>query len=180
MIREATPADVPALLSLVQGLATYEREPDAVEATEAGLAEVLFRDHPLVHALVATASEDDAVDGGGAGAGPVVGMAIWYLAFSTWTGSHSLYLEDLFVRPEHRRAGYGRALLEALARKAVELGCARLEWAVLDWNEPAKAFYRSVGARHREDWEPWRLAGAELAALAGPGDPGDQAREAAP
>lgn len=153
MIREARPEDTGDVLRLIKALAAYEREPDAVEATEDSLAAALFGPHPLVHAHVA---EED---------GRVVGMAVWFLSFSTWTGRHTLYLEDIFVEPGMRGRGLGRDLLRRLATRAVELGCARMDWAVLDWNEPAMGFYRSVGARPMEEWTTWRLEGQELARL---------------
>jgi GNAT superfamily N-acetyltransferase len=156
VIREAQPKDVADLLRLVRGLAEYEREPDAVEATEDLLTLALFGENPRVFASVA---ESD---------GRVVGMAVWFLAFSTWTGRPSLYLEDIFVEPEHRSEGLGRALLTHLAARAVELGCARMDWSVLDWNEPAHGFYRAMGAHPMEEWTTWRLEGDALAALAQP------------
>jgi GNAT superfamily N-acetyltransferase len=100
-------------------------------------------------------------------AGEVVGMAVWFVSFSTWVGVHGIYLEDLYVRPEHRRGGLGRALLETLARVAVERGYGRLEWAVLDWNEPAIAFYQSIGAVAQDEWTVHRVSGPALRALAG-------------
>lgn len=154
MIRDARPDDTGDLLRLIRALAAYEREPDAVEATEESLAAALFGPQPLVHAHVAEVE------------GRVVGMAVWFLSFSTWTGRHSLYLEDLFVEPAVRRRGVGRALLRRLATRAIELGCARMDWSVLDWNEPAMGFYRSLDARPMEEWTTWRLEGAELAGLA--------------
>lgn len=154
MIREARPGDTADLLRLIHALAEYEREPEAVEATEESLSRALFRPDPKVHAYVAELD------------GRVVGMAVWFLAFSTWTGRHSLYLEDLFVEPAARRHGVGRALIARLAARAVELGCARMDWAVLDWNEPAMAFYRTVGARPLQGWTTWRVSGEELARLA--------------
>ncbi len=154
MIREARPGDTGDLLRLVRALAAYEREPHAVEATEESLTAALFGPHPLVHAHVAEVG------------GRVVGMAVWFLSFSTWTGRHSVYLEDLFVEPEARGSGLGRALLRRLAARAVELGCARMDWSVLDWNEPAMGFYRSIGARPMDEWTTWRLEGEGLARLA--------------
>lgn len=154
MIRDARPEDIPDLLRLVRALAEYEREPDAVEATEEALRAALFADRPLVHALVAE------------GGGRVVGMAVWFLAFSTWTGRHSLYLEDIFVEPGQRGSGLGRALTARLAARARELGCARMDWAVLDWNEAAQGFYRAIGARPMEEWTTWRLEGDALDRLA--------------
>ena len=161
MIRDARPADVPALLGLIRDLARYEKEPDAVVATAADLEKALFGPDPRVHAIVAT---DDS--GAGEGYGEVIGMAIWFLAYSTWTGRHSLYLEDIFVRPERRRGGTGRALIGALAARAVDLGCARMDWSVLDWNEPAMAFYRTLGAQPMTEWTTWRVEGSDLRRLA--------------
>jgi GNAT superfamily N-acetyltransferase len=156
VIREARPDDIPDLLRLIRALADYEHEPDAVEATEELLSVALFGPDPRVHAHVAEAD------------GRVVGIAVWFLAFSTWTGRHSLYLEDLFVEPGARRHGVGQALLRRLAARAVELGCARMDWSVLDWNEPAMAFYRTVGARPMVEWTTWRVEGEALALLAEP------------
>lgn len=167
MIRKAQPADIPALLGLIRDLARYEKEPDAVEATEADLHRALFGPDPRVHAIVA--ADPDGEDG----PGEVFGMAIWFMAFSTWTGRHSLYLEDLFVKPERRQGGTGRALVGALAARASELGCARMDWSVLDWNEPAMGFYRSLGARPMTEWTTWRLDGAGLEALTSEGRGGD-------
>ncbi len=154
MIREARPGDETAILRLVRALAEYEREPDAVVADEASLSAALFADRPMVHALVA---ERD---------GRVVGLAVWFLSFSTWTGRHSLYLEDLFVEPEWRGSGVGRRLFERLAARAGQLGCARMDWSVLDWNEPAIGFYRRMGARPLGEWTTWRLDGEALEACA--------------
>jgi GNAT superfamily N-acetyltransferase len=153
VIRDAQPGDVGDILRLVRALAEYEREPDAVEANETSLSTALFRPDPLVHAMVAEEG------------GRVVGMAVWFLSYSTWTGRHSLYLEDLFVEPERRARGVGRALMRHLAVRAAELGCARMDWSVLDWNEPAMTFYRSLGARPMDEWTTWRLDGPALDAL---------------
>lgn len=157
-VRRAERDDVPALISLIRALADYEREPDAAEATEADLASALFGAHPLVHAHVGEAAGD--------GGWEVVGMAIWFVTFSTWKGRHGLWLEDLYVRPEHRRSGLGRALLATLASVCVAEGWPRFEWWVLDWNEPAHRFYETLGARAEDEWTTWRLDGADLAALA--------------
>ena len=154
MIRPATVDDVPVVLSLVHELATYEREPDAVLATEESLRAALFGEAPKVFCLVAEADS-----------GEVAGFAIWFFNFSTWLGVHGVYLEDLFVRPEARGAGHGRALLVELARIAVANGCGRLDWAVLDWNEPAQGFYRSLGASPQDEWTGWRLTGEALQRL---------------
>ena len=155
MIREAEPSDVPIVLELVRELATYEREPDAVVATEADLQAALFGPDPSAGCQVAV------IDGS------VVGFALWYRTFSTWQGKPGLWLEDLFVRPEHRGSGLGKDLLVSLARICVERGWPRFEWWVLDWNEPAQGFYRSLGARPEDEWTVWRVDGDALARLAG-------------
>lgn len=157
-IRPAQPADVPSLLVLVRELAQYEREPDAVQASEEHLRAALF---PLDGA--SAGSHAFVVDVGGS----VVAMAVWYVTFSTWTGRHGIWLEDLYVRPEHRGAGLGRALLRRLAHTAVERGWARLEWWVLRWNAPSIGFYESLGARSMDEWLHYRMDGAQLLALAG-------------
>jgi GNAT superfamily N-acetyltransferase len=154
MIRQATAADVADLLRLIRALAEYEREPDAVETTEASLREAMFGAQPFAHALVAETS------------GRVIGMAIWFFTFSTWTGRPSVYLEDLFVEPAHRGHGAGRALMASLAAIATDRGCPRMEWSVLDWNEPSIAFYKTLGARPMDEWTSWRLSGAPLRDLA--------------
>ena len=158
-IRPAEPEDVPALHVLIEELARYEREPDAVEATSDDLTEALFGPDPRVHAQVAVVQ---------AGAGEeVAGMAVWFVTYSTWRGRHGIWLEDLFVHPDHRRLGLGRALLASLAAIGVQAGHGRLEWAVLDWNEPAHAFYRSLGAAPQDEWTTWRLHGPALTELGG-------------
>jgi GNAT superfamily N-acetyltransferase len=145
---------VPVVFSLVRELAIYEREPDAVVATEQHFRDALFGDDPKAFCLVA---EDERAE--------VLGFAIYFLNFSTWLGTHGIYLEDLFVTPEARGGGHGRALLQELARIAVERGYGRVEWAVLDWNEPAQGFYSSLGARPQDDWTVWRLTGDALKTL---------------
>jgi len=147
--------DVPVLLELVQELAVYEREPDAVEATEAQLADALFGATPVAWCHVAL--DDDGV---------VVGFALWHLTFSTWRGTAGIWLEDLFVRPEARGTGLGRALLRELARTCNERGYSRLAWWVLDWNEPSIGFYRSLGAEPQDEWTTFRLDGEALRRLA--------------
>jgi GNAT superfamily N-acetyltransferase len=153
-IRAAAPADVPLVLRFVRELAAYEREPDAVVATEADFHAALFGPRPTAEAVIA---ED--------GAQPL-GFALFFHNFSTWTGKPGLYLEDLYVTPAARGRGVGKALLAHLARTAVDRGCARLEWAVLDWNEPAIAFYRSLGAVAMGKWTVNRVTGPALQALA--------------
>jgi GNAT superfamily N-acetyltransferase len=145
VIRPAVESDVPAILSLIRELATYERSPESVVATPEGLREALFGPSPAVFCHVAEAD------------GEVVGFALWFLNFSTWLGRHGLYLEDLFVRPSHRGQGLGKALLETLVGIARERGYGRVEWVVLDWNSPAHAFYRSMGAEPMDDWTVWRV-----------------------
>lgn len=150
--------DVPFLLGMIKELAAYEKEPDAVESTEASLRRHLFGEGfgrgPSAEALV---GEVDGV---------AQGVAIYFMNFSTWSGAPGLYLEDLFVRPEARRHGLGRALLSRLAQIATERGCKRMEWAVLDWNTPAQDFYKTLGAFEMTGWHVWRLTGASIARLA--------------
>jgi GNAT superfamily N-acetyltransferase len=153
-VRPATAADAADIERLVRELATYEREPDAAVAVAEDFAVALGGDHPVVHAFVAEVG------------GRVVGLAVWFVTFSTWRGRHGIWLEDLFVSPEHRGLGLGRALLTRLAQVAVERGCERLEWNVLDWNEPALGFYRALGAEPLDEWTVHRLTGPALAALA--------------
>jgi GNAT superfamily N-acetyltransferase len=153
VIRPARPDDIPAILALVRDLAEYERALHEVEATEAQLHQALFGPDPRAHALVAEHE------------GTVAGFAVWFLTFSTWLGRHGVYLEDLYVRPEMRGLGYGKALLQELARLCVREGYGRLEWAVLDWNEPAIGFYRSLGAQAQQEWTVHRLSGEALRRL---------------
>jgi GNAT superfamily N-acetyltransferase len=160
VIRPARPDDVPTILALIRELATYEREPDAVVATQADLADALFGERPALFGLIA----EDTDDTGDIGA--IAGFALWFLNFSTWIGRHGIYLEDLYVRPEFRGHGHGRELLIELARIADERGYGRLEWSVLDWNESAHRFYASLGAVPMQEWTTWRLAGAALPGLA--------------
>jgi GNAT superfamily N-acetyltransferase len=150
VIRPATPGDVETIVGLIGDLAEYERARHEVQIDATSLHAALFRPAPSVFAHVAV------VDG------EVVGFAVWFLSFSTWLGRHGIYLEDLYVRPEHRDDGHGRALLATLARIAVEGGYGRLEWAVLDWNEPALAFYRALGAVALDEWTVHRLTGDAL------------------
>jgi GNAT superfamily N-acetyltransferase len=159
LIRDATVDDIPVVVRLVRELATYEREPDAVVATDEHFRTALFGPDPRVHCLVA---EDDGAERPNS---EIVGFAIWFVSFSTWLGTHGVYLEDLFVRPEARGGGHGRALLTELARIAVERGYGRVEWAVLDWNVDAHGFYRSLGAAPQDEWTTWRLTGEPLRRL---------------
>jgi GNAT superfamily N-acetyltransferase len=155
VVRPATPGDVPAVLRMVQALAEYEKEPDAVEATEDDFGRALFpgHGHPTTFCHVAE------VDG------EVVGIAVWFLSFSTWTGRNGIWLEDLFVQPEHRGSGLGKDLLSSLAELCVERSYTRLEWCVLDWNTPSIAFYTSLGAVPQDEWTTFRLDGTALSSL---------------
>lgn len=153
MIRPARPLDVPRINELIRELAEYERSLDQVRCADADLTSALFAPEPAVFAHVA---EED---------GEVCGYALWYLTFSTWLGSHGIYLEDLYVTPGRRGNGLGKALLAELASICAERGYGRLEWAVLDWNEPAIGFYRSVGAEPVSGWTVNRLTGRRLADL---------------
>lgn len=176
-LRRATPADVPAILQLIHELAVYEKEPDAVKTTVETLTGQLFGENPAIFAHVVEERED-----GVSGSPEVMGFALWFLNYSTWEGTHGIYLEDLYVRPQARGRGYGKALLEELARTAVERGYARVEWAVLKWNEPSIGFYRSLGAVPMEEWDTFRLTGDALAAFGradGTSAPGGAAFEAA-
>jgi GNAT superfamily N-acetyltransferase len=154
IVRDAVKGDEAAILGLVRGLAEYERLLGEVEASEELLAAALFCDAPRVFCLVA---EKD---------GRAVGFALWFYTFSTFLGRHGIYLEDLFVESAERGAGIGRMLLRSLARRCVAEGLGRLEWSVLDWNEPAIGFYRRQGAAILGDWRICRLTGEALAAAA--------------
>src|SRR3989440_4029651 len=153
-IRPATIVDVPIILELIRALATYERAPNEVTATEESLAEVLFGKKPAAEVLLLFENET------------AVGFAVFFHNFSTWLGRPGLYLEDLFVKPEHRGKGYGRALLIQLAKIARDRDCGRFEWAVLDWNEPAIQFYRKLGAKPMDEWTVFRLTRDGIAKLA--------------
>jgi GNAT superfamily N-acetyltransferase len=154
MIRPATPDDTAAIAALIRGLAEYERLTQYLMLDEGRLREHLFGPRPYAEVLLAEE------------AGAVVGYALFFPVYSTFRGEPALYLEDLFVMPEHRGKGHGKALLRALARLAVERGCPRLDWAVLNWNEPALAFYRALGAVPMDEWTVYRLHGEALAAVA--------------
>ncbi|MGA2889167.1 MAG: GNAT family N-acetyltransferase [Terracidiphilus sp.] len=168
-IRPATREDVPQILAFVRALATYERAPEAVTATEAELEQNGFGENPYYFCLIA---EHD---------GRPAGFALYFFDFSTWLGRPGIYLEDLFVEPELRGLGIGKALLERVAAIAVEKGCARLKWAVLDWNTPSIAFYRAMGGEFLDEWRNVRVSGEALRRLAGTAAKvvTDQAAEAA-
>jgi GNAT superfamily N-acetyltransferase len=154
-IRPASIEDVLIVLELIRDLAAYERAPDEVTATEEQLVDVLFGEQPVAEVLLAFEGESP------------VGFAVYFYNFSTWLARPGLYLEDLFVKPEKRGKGYGRALLVELAKIARDRGCGRLEWAVLNWNEPAIKFYRALGAKPMDEWTVFRLTREEIAKLAG-------------
>ena len=153
-IRNATPADIPQILNFIQALADYERAPEAVVATEADLLRDGFGPSPFYCCLIAEFDSQPA------------GFALYFFDYSTWLGRPGIYLEDLFVYPELRGRGIGKLLLEKVAAIAVEKGCARLKWAVLDWNTPAIDFYRAMGAEFMDEWRNVRVSGEALARLA--------------
>ena len=155
-VRPVRPDDVPALVGLVRELAEYERAAHEVRLTEDQLGSALFGGSPALFGHVAEAD------------GEVAGLALWFLNFSTWRGTHGIYLEDLYVRPQHRGAGLGRELLRTLAAICVERGWSRLEWSVLDWNTPSIEFYRAQGAVPMDGWTVFRLTDDALSAFAAP------------
>ncbi len=154
-IRAASEGDMAILLQLIRELAEYEQLLAAVVATEADLRAALFGPRPCAEALLAESG------------GQPAGFALFFTSFSTFVGRAGIYLEDIFVRPAFRRRGIGKALFQHVARLAVERSCGRLEWSVLDWNEPAIQFYRSMGATAMSEWTVFRLAGADLRSAAG-------------
>ena len=154
-VRAIRPEDVPAVVGLVRELAEYEKAPDEARMTEEQLATALFGDSPKLFGHVA-------VDGD-----VVVGMALWFLNFSTWRGTHGVYLEDLYVQPRHRGTGLGKELLRTLAEVCVQHGYERLEWSVLDWNTPSIEFYRAHGAVPMDEWTVFRLTDDALRRFAG-------------
>jgi GNAT superfamily N-acetyltransferase len=154
-VREARESDLERILQLIVDLANYERAAHEVKTTIEQLRLALFGPQPAAYALVAESDK-----------GGVVGFALYFRNFSTWEGVHGLYLEDLYVMPEYRGSGLGKALLTSLAEVAVERGYARLEWAVLDWNQPAIDFYRSLGAVALNEWTAYRLSGEALTTTA--------------
>ena len=150
----ATPADVLLILQLIRELAEYEHEAASARATPEQIHDALFGEHPAAEAVIAR------IDG------ETAGWALWFQNFSTWTGKPGLWLEDLYVRPQDRRRGVGKALLIYLARLCVERGYGRFEWSVLDWNTPAVEFYRALGAEAMSEWTTQRLSGEALRRLA--------------
>lgn len=159
VIRRATAADAALILELIRALAAFEREPDAVVATEEGLIRDGFGPNPYYFCLIA---EYD---------GQPAGFALNYYNYSTWVGRPGVYVEDIFVYPEFRRKGIGRALLKAVAEIAVEKGCQRMQWEVLDWNTPAIEFYKSIGGEFLDEWRNVRLTGEAIRQLANGGGP---------
>jgi GNAT superfamily N-acetyltransferase len=153
-IRPATPDDLPIILELIKDLAEYERAPHEVEATVDSLRETLFTQSPVAFCEIVEHKGEPA------------GMAIWFLNYSTWQAKPGIYLEDLYIKPEFRGEGYGKALLVHLAQKCVERGYGRFQWWVLDWNTPATDFYGSMGAVPMDEWTVWRLQGEALELLA--------------
>ena len=153
-LREARPSDVVLILEFIQALADYEKEPDAVHATEAQLKEHLFGEKPVAYCLIGFLGDEPA------------GFALYFFNFSTWLGKPGLYLEDLFVKPEFRKHGLGGALLRALAQIAVEKDCGRMEWSALDWNRLAIDFYLNLGAVAMDEWTQYRLTEEGIRRLA--------------
>jgi len=159
-IRAATEADVPQILAFIRALAAFEREPDAVTATEEGLLRDGFGPNPIYYCLIADRD------------GQPAGFALYFFNYSTWKGRPGIYLEDIFVHPEFRGLGIGKALLQQVAAIAVQKGCPRLQWEVLDWNTPAIEFYRAMGAEFLDEWRNVRVTGPALTRLAGAAEPG--------
>ena len=152
-IRSARVEDAPIILQLIKELADFERAPDEVEATEKEIIETIFAEEPKVFCEVVEADDE------------IAGMAIWFLNYSTWQGKHGIYLEDLYIRPEFRGRGFGKALLKHLAALCNERGYGRFQWWVLDWNESAIEFYRGLGAEAMDEWTVYRVSGKGLEEL---------------
>lgn len=157
-ILPAVEADIAQIMTFIHELAEYEREPDAVVATNEDLRKALFGENPRVFAIMCKEGDTP------------VGFALYFFNFSTWLGRHGLYLEDLYVTPTHRGRGAGKRLLQHLAKTAIDAGCGRFEWSVLDWNTPAIDFYESFGARPQSEWTTYRLAGEALTEFASSAD----------
>ncbi len=154
-IRRAVEADLATLESFILDLARYERAHEMAQATTEQLRQSFFGDSPQVHCDLVETDE-----------GEVAGFAVWFLNYSTWTGTHGIYLEDIFVAPQYRGRGFGAALLGQLARECVDHGYARLQWSVLDWNTPSIDFYQALGAEAQDEWTVYRLSGQTLARVA--------------
>ena len=157
MIRPARPADLHTVLTLLRELAEYEKLTHEVVFDDEEFGRYMFGERPMVDVLLAECE------------GGAVGFALFYYDFSTFMGKPGIYLEDIFVRPEHRGHGHGKALIAGVAAAAIERGCARMKWSVLDWNAPAIDFYRSLGAEPMDEWTVWRISGDSLEALAASG-----------
>jgi GNAT superfamily N-acetyltransferase len=155
-IRRAVPEDVPTIHQLIRDLAQYERLLESARVTPQQLLESFFSESPNVFCDLVETDDNE-----------VAGFAVWFLNYSTWTGTHGIFLEDLFVTPEFRGGGYGKALLVHLAQECVAKGYHRLKWSVLDWNQPSIDFYRSIGAESMDEWTEFRLTGDALSSLAG-------------
>jgi len=153
-IREAEVEDSPLILRFIKELATYEKARNQVEASVENIRESIFGPASTTHAIICLIDDEP------------IGFAVYFFNYSTWLGKNGLYLEDLYISPKHRKTGAGKAVLKHLAQTAVSKGCGRFEWAVLDWNEPAIEFYRSIGARPQSEWIIYRLSGQELLAFA--------------
>ncbi len=153
-IRPATVADTDEILALIYELAVYEKAPEEAKATREQIVEGFFGDNPKVFCEIVEAD------------GAIAGLAIWFLNYSTWQGKHGIYLEDLFVRPQYRGKGYGKALLKHLAAICEERGYGRFQWWVLDWNTPAIEFYKSLGAKAMDSWTVYRVSEEALTKLA--------------
>ena len=152
-IRSARVEDAPIILQLIKELADFERAPDEVEATEKEIIETIFAEEPKVFCELVEVEDE------------IAGMAIWFLNYSTWQGKHGIYLEDLYIRPDFRGCGFGKALLKHLAAICNERGYGRFQWWVLDWNEPAIEFYRGLGAEAMDEWTVYRVSGKGLEEL---------------
>jgi len=165
-IRSAGPGDIQIILDLIRDLAIYEREESQAKATAAQISDALFGDDPTAYCELVEVGDSEEKE--------IVGFALWFKNFSTWTGTPGIYLEDLFIQPAHRGHGYGKALLIYLAQKCVRNGWSRFQWWVLDWNEPAINFYKSLGAVAMDEWTTFRVSGEALLALAGLADLPDE------
>ena len=152
-IRSARVEDAPIILKLIKELADFEHAPDEVEATEKEIIETIFAEEPKVFCELVEVEDE------------IAGMAIWFLNYSTWQGKHGIYLEDLYIRPDFRGCGFGKALLKHLAAICNERGYGRFQWWVLDWNEPAIEFYRGLGAEAMDEWTVYRVSGKGLEEL---------------
>lgn len=154
IIRPAVATDTKEILALIYELALYEKAPDEAKATESQIMESFFSENPKVFCEIVESN------------GEIAGLAIWFLNYSTWQGKHGIYLEDLFVRPQFRGKGFGKALLKHLAHICVERGYGRFQWWVLDWNEPSIEFYKALGAVAMDEWTVYRVSGDALSQLA--------------